>query len=324
VAKPHVHADGQPTRIEELVSISGLRSERPIDLCVVVVLYNCTINSSSTCQSILLQTFIEPNDTFIIYDNSPSSNLGSPTPKGWEIVADPSNGGLFSAYSFAVSRAKSKGCPWVLLLDQDTELPEDFLVTVHEDLLRMQTETDVVAIIPTVMAGNRQVSPMLPRLGREIPFDRRSIVETSWLWAINSGTCLRIDFIESIGGFSSAFWLDFLDHWLFKMINNSQKRVFVSKQVLQHELSVSNMNNGLSVKRYQNVLKAEREFTNRYLPTLWRYALVPRLFARSLKHLIMTRNKRLGLLMAAAGAEQVRSLAKKLRWTRHAGRSLNL
>jgi GT2 family glycosyltransferase len=303
------------------VSISKLRSEHPIDLCVVVVLYNCNINTSLTCRSLLQQTFIEPNDTFIIYDNSPSSNLGSTTPDGWEIVLDPSNGGLFTAYSYAVSKARSKGCPWVLLLDQDTDLPPNFLVTVHEDLTLMQAETDVVAIVPMVKAGNRQVSPMRPRLGREIPFNRRSVVEASWLWAINSGTCLRVDFIDSIGGFSNAFWLDFLDHWLFKMINNSRKRVYVSKLVLQHELSVSNMDSGLTVKRYKNVLRAEREFTNHYLPTLWRYVLVPRLLARALKHLIVTRNKRLGLLMAAAAATQVHSLAKKWRWTRHAGHS---
>jgi len=276
--------------------------------------------TSLTCRSLLQQTFIEPKDTFIIYDNSPSSNLGS-TPKGWEIVVDPSNGGLFTAYSYAVSKARSKGCPWVLLLDQDTDLPSNFLVTVHEDLALMQAETDVVAIVPMVKAGNRQVSPMLPRLGREIPFNRRSVVEASWLWAINSGTCLRVDFIDSIGGFSNAFWLDFLDHWLFKMIHNSHKRVYVSKLVLQHELSVSNMDSGLTVKRYKNVLRAEREFTNHYLPTLWRYALVPRLLARALKHLIMTRNKRLGLLMAAGAAAQVHSLAKKWRRTRHAGHS---
>jgi GT2 family glycosyltransferase len=303
------------------VSISNLRSEPPIDLCVVVVLYNRTMNTSLTCRSLLQQTFIEPKDTFIIYDNSPSSNLGSTTPKGWEIVVDPSNGGLFTAYSYAVSKAKSKGCPWVLLLDQDTELPANFLVTVHEDLALMQAETDVVAIVPMVKAGNRQVSPMRPRLGREIPFNRRSVVEASWLWAINSGTCLRVDFIDGIGGFSNAFWLDFLDHWLFKMIHNSRKRVYVSKLVLQHELSVSNMDGGLTVERYKNVLRAEREFTNHYLPVLWRYVLVPRLLARALKHLIMTRNKRLGLLMAAAAAAQIHSLAKKWRCTRHAGHS---
>jgi GT2 family glycosyltransferase len=294
----------------------------PIDLCVVVVLYNRTMNTSVTCRSLLQQTFIEPKDTFIIYDNSPSSNLGSSTPQGWEIVVDPSNGGLFTAYTHAVSRARSKGCPWVLLLDQDTELPSNFLVTVHEDLALMQAESDVVAIVPLVKAGNRQVSPMRPRLGREIPFNRRSVVEASWLWAINSGTCLRVDFIDSIGGFSNAFWLDFLDHWLFKMINNSRKRVYVSKLILQHELSVSNMDSGLTVERYKNVLRAEREFTNHYLPKLWRYVLVPRLLARASKHLIMTRNKRLGLLMVAAAAAQAHFLTKKWRWTRHAGHIL--
>ncbi len=154
---------------------------------------------------------------------------------------------------------------------------------------------------------------MLPLLGREVPFDRRNVVESHWLTAINSGTCLSVDFIEGIGGFSKIFWLDYLDHWLFKMINSRCKSVYVSDVVLQHDLSVSNMNAGLTVERYRNVLIAERRFTNDHLPLLWRVVLVPRLLARALKHLILTSNKRLGALMVIAAAEQILSLTRMRR-----------
>jgi hypothetical protein len=284
-------------------------------LFVVIVLYQRSIAASVTCQSLSKQRGIKSRDRFLLYDNSPCTNLG-PIPRGWEVIVDSSNGGLFAAYSCAVSRAKAAACPWLLLLDQDTELPPDFLLTVHKNLALSQGKTDVVAIVPIVMAGSRQVSPMLPRLGKEYPFLLRDVVEPRWLMAINSGTCLRVDFIESIGGFSKAFWLDYLDHWLFKMIHSMRKGVYVSSAVLQHELSVANMDKGLSVQRYKNVLSAERQFTNTYLPLLWRLALVPRLLARAFKHLVITQDKRLGFLMVVGAAEQTAALVRNC-WATH-------
>ena len=289
--------------------VDSLHSDRSIGLCIVVVLYQRAIRESATCLSLSNQRFKNSRDIFLVYDNSPCSNLG-PVPTGWEVVVDSSNGGLLAAYNCAISRAKSAGCPWVLLLDQDTELPSDFFLAVHKELAASHDKTDVVAIVPIVKAGNRQLSPMLPRLGRESPFVHRDVVETRWLMAINSGTCLRVDFIESIGGFSKAFWLDYLDHWMFKMIHNRRKSIYVSNVELQHDLSVANMNTGLTVQRYKNVLVAERQFTNNYLPTLWRFALVPRLLARAMKHLIITRDKRLGFLMLAGSAAQMLALVR--------------
>jgi GT2 family glycosyltransferase len=279
------------------------------NLCVIVVLYQRALCASPTCLSLSNQSFLGPGDTFIVYDNSPHSNLG-PIPTGWEVVTDSSNGGLLAAYSYAVSRAEAAGCAWVLLLDQDTDLPPDFLLAAHKMVAQLRDQADVVAIVPVVKAGKRQLSPMIPRLGRESPFVPREVVEKRWLMAINSGTCLRVDFIESIGGFSEAFWLDYLDHWLFKMIHNRRKSVYVSSMVLQHELSVANMNKGLSAQRYRNVLRAERQFTNGYLPPLWRLVLVPRLLLRALKHLVMTRDKRLGFLMVAGAATQMAELVR--------------
>jgi GT2 family glycosyltransferase len=280
-----------------------------IHVCVVVVLYQRAVSESATCASLSAQRFSESGDLFLIYDNSPQSGLG-PFPIGWEVVCDSTNGGLFAAYSYAISRAKAAGCPWLLLLDQDTELPSDFLVTIHKSLKLWQAKPDVVAVVPIVKSGDRQLSPILPRLWRDNAFILRDVIETSWLMAINSGTCLRVDFLESIGGFSKEFWLDYLDHWLFKMIHNLGKSVYVSNISLQHDLSVANMNKGMTLQRYRNVLGAERKFTNTYLPPLWRFALVPRLVARALKNLLVTRDKRLGLLMIAGAAKQMAFLLR--------------
>ena len=42
-------------------------------------------------------------------------------------VHDPSNGGLASAYNYALARAESEEREWLLLLDQDTSLTAEFI-----------------------------------------------------------------------------------------------------------------------------------------------------------------------------------------------------
>jgi len=294
------------------VLIRSIPSEAAIGLYIIVVLYKRDLSASATCQSLLNQISTAPRDIIVVYDNSPTSDLG-PIPDAWKVVIDPDNAGLAKAYNYAISQAKSKDYHWVLLLDQDTDLPSNFLVTTHEILALTDPNSDVVAVVPIVKCGNRQVSPMLPLLGREIPFKMRNVIEAKWLTAINSGTCLRVNFIESVGGFCTNFWLDYLDHWLFKMINNKGKSVYVSHVVLEHDLSVANMNRGVTAQRYKNVLAAERRFTNNFLPPLWRFVLVPRLLARALKHLILTHDKQLGRLMVGAAITQFVYLIRSLR-----------
>jgi hypothetical protein len=64
----------------------------------------------------------------------------------------------------------------------------------------------------------------------------------------------------------------------------------------------------LDVNRYKNILTAERAFTNRHLPRLWRPVLVLRLLARAGKHAFCTRDKSIASLMFLAALQQVVSI----------------
>jgi len=277
-----------------------------VSLFVVVVLYKRMAGESQTCISLANQIEITHVDRVLLYDNSPVANSG-PIPPGWTYFHDPDNGGLARAYNHALAEAKSKGCRWMLLLDQDSELPADFLHAVQKGMRAMEPRTDVVALVPVVRLGARRLSPVIPMLGRERPYHKCNVIESRWLMAINSGTCVRVGFIEEIGGFCSDFWLDYLDHWLFRKIAQCNKSIYITDAVIEHALSVADMNSGMSVERYQNILAAERRFTNRYLPRVWQMMLVPRLVGRALKHLVFTKDKRLGCSMAAAAWAQLGS-----------------
>jgi GT2 family glycosyltransferase len=241
--------------------------------------------------------------SFLIYDNSPIDNSDN-LPSGWIYLSDPTNRGLAAAYNCAISRAKDFGAQWLLLLDQDSRLPRNFMSNLQGEIAICHQKAEIAAIAPFVFSDKRQISPVLPRLGFDRPYTLTRSTTSQWIAAINSGTSVRISFVESIGGFSSHFWLDYLDHWLFRKIYDTGHAVFVGGMKVEHSLSVADFNDGVDVTRYRNVLAAEMAFTNRCLPTYWRPILVMRLIARAAKHALFTHNKHIALLMIGAALKQ--------------------
>jgi GT2 family glycosyltransferase len=274
-------------------------------ILAVIVLYKCSINQSSTCISMRTQDSYDNGAVCcLIYDNSPIGNSDG-LPPGWIYVSDPTNKGLPAAYNHAISRAKHSGAQWLLLLDQDSRLPKNFMANLQSEVAACHKRSEIVAIVPIVFSNLRQVSPFLPKLGFDRPYNLSRSITSEWIAAINSATCIRISFLESIGGFCTVFWLDYLDHWLFRKIYDNGHSVFVGEMRIEHSLSVANFNQGLEASRYKNVLAAEMAFTNRCLPAYWGLILVMRLIARSVKHSIVTRDKRLALLMITAAVKQI-------------------
>jgi GT2 family glycosyltransferase len=278
-------------------------------ILATIVLYRCSIAQSSTCVSLQTQeAYSSDSISFLIYDNSPVGNSEKLQPN-WAYVSDSTNKGLAAAYNYALSQAKLSGVQWLLLLDQDSILPSNFLVNLQNEIALCHDNGKIAAIVPLVFSDLRQVSPMRPMLGFDRPYRSTRSTSSVWLTAINSAAAIRVSFVKSIGGFSEEFWLDYLDHWLFRRIYDTTHSVYVSDMKIGHNLSVANFNQGLETSRYRNILKAEAAFTNEYLPIHWRWVLTVRLVARAVKHVIFTRNKRIALLMLSAAWKQAVSIS---------------
>lgn len=269
-------------------------------LVVVIVLYEMLLSQSTT-----YQTFITAYDCatnpfenldLIIYDNSLSA--GGMNIKHLLLpityIHDPSNGGIASAYNYALNEAIHNGSNWLLLLDQDSTLPTDFLDKTAEELEIVESVSSVVAIVPKVRSDRGEMlSPgkLLPgrfvvRISPEFTglYDKR-------ISAINSGALIRVDFLKSIGGFNSKFKLDFLDHWLFYEIYKHGMYVCISSASIIHQLSVSNHNLFMTEQRYKNILEAEMIFMKSYTTTVDKLLYALRLIIRALKQVLTVKNK---------------------------------
>lgn len=266
---------------------AGLGSLNP-NIFVVIVLYGVSFGESVAFKTFNAASIRCQNSEgylqVLLYDNTPRGSASGPLPKGVRYEAVGINLGLAAAYNRALDMAQEQGCPWLLLLDQDTVLPENFLESLLGELKEYETNSDIVAVVPIVRSGGIVVSPK--RVGflglRAFPGTPRGLQDAE-IASINSGTAIRCDFVRSIGGFSRAYWLDYLDHWLFRQIYAAGKKVAVSNCILEHSLSVQDYRRNINLTRYRSILAGESAFTTTHKSKLQIPFYLLRLAARSVK-----------------------------------------
>lgn len=243
----------------------GIRPDRSPPILVVLVLYQKDASSSTSMVSFLRaldESGLASQFKLLVYDNSPiQSVLPDSIPIPFSGIHDPTNGGLFRAYTAALELAENEGAEWLLLLDQDTVLDATYLKTLWLNLPAAVENPRCAAMVPKLLSRNKIISPARVLWGGlDIPVDKKLTGIPPWeVTALNSGTLLRVSAIRAVGGFNPKFWLDYLDCWVFNRLHRAYYVVCVMDAVLLHDLSVEKMGS-MSVSRYKNILIAEGEF----------------------------------------------------------------
>ena len=240
-------------------------------ICAVIVLYGERADESLTVETLRRALRESPQLAaellVCVYDNTPRPEpIAEPLFTAETLIFQPGvNGGLPPAYNQALEVAEARGINWLLLLDSDTEIRVSFLQACIAKTVEVEGACGIAAIVPHVTQGALVHSP------RKVQFLRRRAVETDYsglfggeLIALNSGTVLRVSAVRSIGGFSPEFWLDYLDYWLFRVLQADGFQVYVMKESIAHRLSLADPGRRMSLERYQNMLEAEQYFTSTY------------------------------------------------------------
>lgn len=224
-----------------------------------------------------------------LYDNSPDSNCADDLPEGVFYESGRNNPGLAVAYNWALERAQSSHCEWLLTLDQDTSLPLDYLVKLGAHAERLRGQQEVGAIVPQVFAGTRRLSPNWFLAGAWPRFYRAGYVgiPESRTFAFNSGSLLRVQALQAVGGYDPRFWLDYCDAYLFCKLHKHGFKVFIAGDTaVQHQFSMLDFKNSVSLARYQNIVKAGSAFWDLEMNLLGQMDHNGRLLFRVLKHLL--------------------------------------
>ena len=97
----------------------------------------------------------------LIYDNSPAMQPFDAElfHERMEVFHNPLNGGTRAAYLHAWNIATQNGYPWILFLDHDTLLPENFFLAADHALSLLPEDEKACAIVPRVWDAAQPISP---------------------------------------------------------------------------------------------------------------------------------------------------------------------
>ena len=242
-------------------------AESVLKVTAVIVLYRMEPARSPALQSVMSARERLSADggevRILLWDNSPEAVSTRDLPRGVDYFADESNSGLATAYNRALAWASQNGSEWLLTLDQDTAVPDDFFVRMAAAVRASTRYAGMGAIVPQIAASGRQLSPNYFEFGALPRWYRMGYVGVPKepVFAFNSGAMLKVAALKQVGGYDPRFWLDDSDALIFSKLHEHGKRVYIAGDIqVEHEFSMKDMQNRMSPARYRNALFAETAF----------------------------------------------------------------
>jgi len=259
-----------------------------VKILVVMVRYKMPLQESPVLQGLskALSSCAELAETYtvMIWDNSPEElmdlQLSIPVVYRHSKV----NLGCSGAYNGAMGYALEYEYPWMLLLDQDTEIKAGFLHKMMRYACELDTREEIAAIAPTVLVRGLVVSPrqQLFNTHRAYPSGQSSVA-IGEAFAINSGCLMRVRALHEIGGFSTDFWLDYSDMYVFHQFFLHGKKIWRAVDAeIEHEMSILDYDRLMLPWRYRNFSQAESTFNDLYKGELENAVQTARLFVRAI------------------------------------------
>ena len=199
----------------------------------------------------------------LLYDNSCGGQDPGAMPDGVEYFAASQNEGLSNAYNHGLRMAASNGYDWLLTLDQDTTLPEDFLFRITETASAIQDDLSIAAILPLITESGKTHSPYWFFAGALPRYYTAGTVQVSThdTYAFNSASTLRVAALIEAGGYNPWFWLDYSDGYIFRQLHRGGKHVFIAGNIeVNHNYASSDLESRVTLSRYRNMRLAESAF----------------------------------------------------------------
>lgn len=170
---------------------------------------------------------------------------------------DASNSGISAAFNYFAKLSKQKGIEWVVFLDQDTSLPEDFFSKYYHTAIK----TDKNILFPKIFLGEHLLSPSHYRYFRTSKIEKiSSEIILKNITAINSGLMVKTEFFLVNGGYNKNLRVDFCDHEFIEKINNKNVVADIIDVTLHQEFSAKTNNKSKSIERYKIYVKDLRVY----------------------------------------------------------------
>ncbi len=264
-----------------------------VRIMAVLVLYRRRLEDAVTWQTLTQQV----NDRLrgvadfhlLVCDNGPLVHPLPALPDWVEYVGVHENHGLAWAYNRGLATAGVHGADWLLTLDQDTNLPADYVMRLAEKAAEFSATTEsgvrVGAVVPQLVSDRERVhSPVrATSLGEQK-------IERSFQGSLkgdvrpfNSAALLRVAALQKTGGYDRRFWLNYLDHSVFHALQQAGYLVWIAGDLqVKHHLSLHEGRDRMTEEHFHHFSGAESAFRDLYASRFEGLVFTVRLLLRAL------------------------------------------
>ena len=232
-------------------------------LLIIIVLYKKTIIESASFVSIqkqLKSAGLIDNLTFYFYDNSPTKYNGEIPPNCF-YVHDKDNGGVSKAYNWGAKFAKKNGIRWLLLLDQDTAFPVNYLEYLSNAI---KQNSSFHIFVPRIFVEelDKYISPGRVSLHRTIPHknEYKGVNKTSDMSVINSGLCISTNLFWQVGGYEEQVYLDFSDTCFWEKVRKYEKYFYILDINVSQDFSALERDSYKARERFKHYCVCARNY----------------------------------------------------------------
>lgn len=244
-------------------------------ILIVVVRYLTPLQESQTiqtlCSGLSGDLELERNVSTLIWDNSPAPQSVSELPIQVEYRHSDENVGVAGAYNYAMELAEQRGFSWLLLLDQDTNIPPGFVPAMRDYACRLEADPRIAAVAPTVLMRGWSVSPKVTSRwgGARDPAPNFQGPIFNELIIMNSGMLVRVSALRRIGGYSMDYWLDFSDRYVCHMLSKYEYGAWLAGELqLDHDVSIMAGEGATSLARFENLMAAQDAYFSEHKSAL--------------------------------------------------------
>lgn len=215
---------------------------------VAIVIYNKKCSESISMSSV--EKWMSKEEfKMIVFDNSTKDygNKEYCQKKSYKYITYYQNKGLSFAYNRIVENIGKEKANYILILDDDTELNEEFVKEIKEC-----KEADIYLPIVRSNKDDYFFSPSIKvNRVRTVPIFSIEEIKNKRITAINSGMLVKTNVYENIL-YDEDLFLDYVDHDFMDKVNEKEYKIKILSATIFQDISRQNISNTNGVKnRFQ-------------------------------------------------------------------------
>ena len=187
------------------------------------------------------------------------------------------NAGIARGLNDGLSRARELGASWLLTVDQDSRVPDDYVMRILNAAYAMQVSESKIRVVGAEHIHERSGSMQYPLIERSGVSITEEVIQTGSLWSV--------DALSDVGGFDESLGIDAVDAAACLRVREQGHLVAVARGLdLEHALGHARTVQVMG----RAVMLTGHEPARRTTMVRNRLRLFPREFRQSPRHALRT------------------------------------